>query len=76
MPHRQVASAAAALFEAEGKASGAKAAGVAARALAKELESQEASLRKKREDRLKDLDSGVKAAKKAFKDAEAKVGTR
>jgi len=31
------------------------------------------SLRKKREERLKDMDSAVKAAKKNAKDAEAKV---
>lgn len=34
---------------------------------------EQASLRKKREDRLKDLEASVKAAKKAAKDADAKV---
>ena len=64
----------AALEAAEAKAAEAKAAGVAARARLKELASQEANLRKAREERLKDLESGTKAAKKALKEAEAKVG--
>ena len=34
---------------------------------------EQASLRKKREDRLKDLEASVKAAQKAAKDADAKV---
>ena len=37
------------------------------------LNHEQASLRKKREDRLKDLEASVKAAKKVAKDADAKV---
>jgi len=69
----KLAEAESALAAAEAKATGAKASGEAARQRAKDLGTQEASLRKKREERLKGLEGNVKAAKKTLKDAEGKA---
>jgi len=61
------------LTEAEAKAASAKEAGVVARKKAASLEGQAVSLRKAREERLKDMEKGVKVAKKELKDAETKA---